>query len=361
MKRWRRFAVPLAVVLASVAASSGVLAQGSPFGPMVGSFEYDLDGSGEANSIEQYLAGGSFGWFFTRNIQAGVRASFARISIDQSYTPPKLSKLRREIAFGGKIDLDEDINLWNVGAFANFLLPSNTRSLAPYVGLFVDRSGGTDLDGSTGYGAQAGLKIWAARDWNVDLGAQLSWSDAYEEDEPFVTIFGIIHPLYGGPVSDVMAPDSLNPRLVARTTELTGALSALVKPDRIIDLSGFVGHFFTDQFQLGGELRLQHIDPDGGDSFTSTQLIGQGNWYFFRQRDARRPINLYAGLNAGVQKITDVDAYFSYGGQVGARWQWTRNVAPFVEFRFTNYTEDFISAQWLGTLGHRVLIPRANP
>lgn len=358
MRRWRSLAALLA--LAASASLPGPARAQTPLGPLPNSFEFDGDAFGHWNSFDQYLADVFFGVFPSTRWQFGGRVQFTRIGTPSfdDYIPPK-EDLRLGVVGGGGSNDNDAFNFYTIEAFANLLFASSTSSLAPYVGAFAARSGGTDIDGFWTYGPQLGLKLWPARDWNLDFGASAAWTSGdYGDDEPAIYGWVWMNPIGGRPIREGFRGSAVTPFQSGRTS-VDARLNVQFKPTNDIALTGFVGRFFTSRFEAGAEVDFSRIDPDGGDSFNSTAVTGTANYYFIPGTETA--IRIYGGFNAALFKQTDVDSYFGYGAQVGGAWPLSQNVRQFVEFRFQNFSEDFISAAWQLRTGFRQSIPLGAP
>jgi hypothetical protein len=325
----------------------------TPFGPLPSSFEYDGDGLAHTNSFEEYFADLFFGFFPSSRWQVGGRFQFSRTEFGgfDDYVPPK-EDLRLGVIVGPD---NEAINLYSVEAFVNLLFPSSTKSVAPYVGAFAGRSGGTDIDGFWTYGPRLGVKVWPTRDWNLDFGASAAWTSGdYGDDEPAVYAWAWMTPIGGGAIREGFRGSGVTPFQDGRTS-LDGRLNVQFKPNNDILFSGFVGHFFTKNLEAAAEIDLSRFDPDVGDAVTSTAVGATADYYFIPGSETK--LRLYAGGNVAFFKTTDVDSYFGYGAQVGVAWPLSQNVRQFVEGRFQNFSEEAISAAWQLRTGFRQSVP----
>jgi len=134
------------------------------FLPDKGTSEIDFAGSINFEPTESQAVFGRYGYFFNRNLQAGVDLSFARIENGNT------------------------ADTWDAGLFANWHFPTASQVL-PYVGLFLGAAGGSDIDSSTSWGAQGGAKYFFNP--NVAGFAELRWRDLEKSDDSLGIFVGL--------------------------------------------------------------------------------------------------------------------------------------------------------------------------
>ena len=137
--------------------------------PDKGTSEIDFAASLNFEPTESQAVFGRYGYFFNRNLQAGVDLSFARIENGNT------------------------ADTWDAGVFANWHFPSASQ-LLPYVGLFAGVSDGSDISSSFSYGAQGGAKYFFNQ--NVAAFAELRWRDLEESDDQ-VGVFLCLSEFFG--------------------------------------------------------------------------------------------------------------------------------------------------------------------
>ena len=135
-----------------------------PYLPNTGTKEIDFSATINFDPVDSYSVFGRVGYFFNRNFQLGL---------DASYT---------------KVDNGESAKFYDLGVFANLHFPTSTPWL-PYVGLFGGVADGSGMSSSGSWGAQGGAKYFFNP--NVAGFAELRWRDLESSDEQLGIFFGL--------------------------------------------------------------------------------------------------------------------------------------------------------------------------
>ena len=132
--------------------------------PDKGTSEIDFAATLNFEPTESQALFGRYGYFFNRNLQLGIDASFARIENGNTS------------------------DTYSAGVFANWHFPTASQWL-PYAGLFAGVAGGSEIDSSVSYGAQGGAKYFFNQ--NVAGFAELRWRDLEDSDEQLGIFVGL--------------------------------------------------------------------------------------------------------------------------------------------------------------------------
>jgi outer membrane protein W len=148
-----------AALLALGLATGAHAQQYHPFLPTTGTSEVNFAASLDFEGDNEYDVFLRYGYFFNRNFQLGLDASYDRTEFED----------------------DGHTQTTRLGLFANWHFPLAASQLLPYVGLFGGYADATDQDSSTSWGGQAGAKYFFNQ--NVAGFGELQYRKEGDEDD----------------------------------------------------------------------------------------------------------------------------------------------------------------------------------
>ncbi|HEU0200124.1 MAG TPA: outer membrane beta-barrel protein [Burkholderiaceae bacterium] len=156
----------LAAALAfSVGLAGAAHAQaGSALLPDTGTIETAASANLNFDPVDSQNISARAGYFFNRNLQAGLEGTYSRIENGTSQ------------------------DAWTLGAFGNWHVPLGSP-LLPYVGAFVGLSDSSGGQSSTSVGLQGGAKWFFNQ--NVAGFGELRWRDVEDSDDSLGLFFGL--------------------------------------------------------------------------------------------------------------------------------------------------------------------------
>jgi len=135
-----------------------------PYLPNEGTSEVGFSATINFEPNNSYGVVGRYGYFFNRNFELGLDASYTKVKNGHS------------------------VNFWDAGVFGNFNFPGSTPWL-PYAGLFAGVADGSNLSSSFSWGAQGGAKYFFNP--NVAGFGELRWRDLEKGDHQLGLFFGL--------------------------------------------------------------------------------------------------------------------------------------------------------------------------
>ena len=135
-----------------------------PYLPNEGTSEVGFSATINFDPNNSYGVVGRYGYFFNRNFELGLDASYTKVKNGHS------------------------VDFWDAGVFANLNFPGSTPWL-PYVGGFAGVADGTNLSSSFSWGAQGGAKYFFNP--NVAGFGELRWRDLEKGNNQLGLFFGL--------------------------------------------------------------------------------------------------------------------------------------------------------------------------